>query len=158
MLYMRPKADFPQTNVVNFSGERVKGGKKMEKHSYLMMLDNDHTVLNTLRQFTEMEASGENNSGQSDVLALLSENIPNLVLVDITLPTMTDKNSLEMIRSCSGAPVIKVSAKCEIATLGSVLEMIMEAGSDNESLKVLDSMSRLMAKFGKISITKFSEN
>jgi hypothetical protein len=55
----------------------------MEKHSYLMMLDSDHTVLNTLKQFMEMQSTGEG-TGEPDVLALLSENVPNLVMVDIS--------------------------------------------------------------------------
>ena len=129
----------------------------MEKHSYLMMLDSDHTVLNALKQFIEMQSSGENN-GQSDVLSLLSENVPNLVLVDISLPPTPDNSSLEMMRDCASAPVIKISAKCEMATLSSVLEMITEASSHNESLKALDSMSNIISKLGKRSTTKFSEN
>jgi DNA-binding response OmpR family regulator len=129
----------------------------MEKHSYLMMLDSDHTVLNALKQFMEMQSS-DKGDGQSDVLSLLSENVPNLVMVDISLPTIADKNNLEMIRSCSSAPVIKISAKCEVATLSNVLEMITDASSHNESLKALDSMSHLISKLGKGSTTKFSEN
>ena len=31
----------------------------MEKHSYLMLLDSDHTVLNTLKQFIEMQSSSK---------------------------------------------------------------------------------------------------
>jgi DNA-binding response OmpR family regulator len=129
----------------------------MEKHSYLMLLDSDHTVLNTLKQFIEMQSTSES-SGQFDMLSLLSENVPNLVLVDISLPTDVDKNNLEMMRNCSSAPVIKISAKCEVATLSNVLEMITEASSHNESLKALDSMSHLISKIGKGTTTKFSEN
>ncbi len=130
----------------------------MEKHSYLMMLDNDHTILNALRQFMKIETSGENNSEESDMLSLLSENQSNLVVVDITLPSTSDKASLGKIQNCSGAPVIKVSAKCEIATLGEALDMIMDANADNESLKALDSMSNLMSKLKKEIPPKFSKN
>ncbi|MDD5288583.1 MAG: hypothetical protein PHY28_05670 [Dehalococcoidales bacterium] len=131
----------------------------MEKHSYLMMLDNDRTVLNMLKKFVAMESSDEADSGQSlGQLSALSENIPNLVLVDITLPELGEGNSLEMIRNCSGTPIIKLSAKCEIATLSDALEIIMATNSANKSLNNLDSMSLLLSKLKKEMTTKFSEN
>lgn len=131
----------------------------MEKHSYLMMMDNEHSILKLLKQFAEMESSQQRGSNQAmKLLSMVSDNIPNLVLWDITLPSVSNEDSLEMIQNCAGTSVIKVSAKCEIATLGEALGMIVDSNSANESLQSKDSLSLLMADINKGAKIKFSEN
>jgi|GEM_PF-5790419 len=117
----------------------------MEKHSYLMMVDENNSIINILNRLLEMDSlSGEDSRRAQDALNLLMKNMPNLVLLDIRLPSGDGRQVLEEIRGNSLQPVVKISASVEIATLGDSLESIIASQESNATLDAGRAVSSLL--------------
>ncbi|MDD5189773.1 MAG: hypothetical protein PHE50_01880 [Dehalococcoidales bacterium] len=126
----------------------------MDKHSYLMVVDDNNAVISLLNRFMELESrTGVNNRQAGDMLALLTKSAPNLVLLDIALPTgKPDKSGQDMMQ-----PVIKISVKCEVATLGNALDAISANTVNNKSAEYLDAMSMFLSNV-KVDAPKMFES
>ena len=127
----------------------------MEKHSYLMMVDDNNAVISLLNRFLDLESrTGMNNRQAKDILDLLIKNAPNLVLLDIALPAEKKEGSGQNILQ----PVIKISVKCEISTLGNTLEAITANAVNNRSVEHLDAMSMFLSEVKADAPDMFKNN
>jgi DNA-binding response OmpR family regulator len=90
----------------------------MKRHSYIMMVDDDHAILNMLNRVLDFEGynTPETANGKA-VLSLLEESKPNLVILDITMPNLDGLESQKITQQGSRTPVIMLTAKCEVTTL-----------------------------------------
>ncbi len=90
----------------------------MKRHSYVMMVDDDQAVLTLLNRILDLEGySAPQTENGKAVLSLLAEYKPNLVMFDITMPELDDFEIRDLVKQGSSAPVIMLTAKCEVTTL-----------------------------------------
>jgi len=83
-----------------------------------MMVDDDQAILNMLNRVLDFEGyNTPQNTNEKAVLALLEDSKPNLVILDITMPDLGDFYTRNLMQQESSAPVIMLTAKCEVTTL-----------------------------------------
>ncbi len=124
----------------------------MEKHSRIMVVDDEQTILSLLKQTLEPEgyevvvaADGRS------ALALLEERKPDLVLLDIMMPGLNGFQTLERIRQRSNIPVIMLTAKCEVTTVRDTLGL----GADDYVRKPFHTrelLARIRAKLRRAGL------
>ena len=103
----------------------VKGGLlEMKKHPYIMVVDDEQTILSLLKRTLEPEGYGviAADNGRS-ALALLEEHEPNLIILDIMMPGLDGFQILDLIRQRSNVPVIMLTARREVTTLRDALAL-----------------------------------
>jgi len=100
-----------------------KGGT-MEKHPYIMVVDDEQAILRLLKSTLESEGYdvGVADNGKS-ALDLLEEHTPDLVILDIMMPGLDGFQVLDLIRRRSNVPVIMLTANREAATLRDTLAL-----------------------------------
>ena len=90
----------------------------MKKHSYIMMVDDDHTVLNLMNRVLDFEGYNTPSTAEGKaVLSLLEESKPNLVMLDITMPELDSLQVRNLVQGGSRTPVIMLTGRCELTTL-----------------------------------------
>ncbi len=103
----------------------VKGGLlEMKKHPYIMVVDDEQTILSLLKRTLEPERYGviAAYNGRS-ALALLEEHEPNLIILDIMMPGLDGFQVLDLIRERSNVPIIMLTAKREVNTARDALNL-----------------------------------
>ena len=96
----------------------------MKKHQYIMAVDDEQTVLRLLKSTLEPEGYDVivADNGRS-ALALLEEQKPDLVILDIMMPGLDGFQVLNFIRERSNVPVIMLSAIRETTTKRDTLNL-----------------------------------
>ena len=94
----------------------------MEKHTCIMVVDDEQAILRMLSRTFEPEGYGVilADNGRS-ALELLEECRPDLVILDIMMPGLDGFQVLDLIRQRSNIPVIMLTARCEVTTLHDAL-------------------------------------
>lgn len=96
----------------------------MKKHPYIMVVDDEQTILNLLKRTLEPEGYGVVTAADGrSALALLEEHKPDLVILDIMMPGLDGFQVLDLIRQRSDVPVIMLTARREVNTLRDALAL-----------------------------------
>lgn len=93
----------------------------MEKHSFVMMIDDDQSILNIVSRILELEGRTDASSDVREILSRLEESKPNLVILDIEMPDIDNPELTETLRKDSSTPVIMLTTRCDVTTLGNAL-------------------------------------
>ncbi len=99
----------------------------MSKHSFVMMVDNDQSVLRIITRVLDME-SDASAVNTRDILARLQDSQPNLVILDIETPDLEESDVLQSLREGSSSPAIMLTARCEVMTLRDALTACSSRG------------------------------
>ena len=118
----------------------------MKKHPYIMIVDDEQTILGLLKRTLELEGYGVivADNGRS-ALDLMEEYSPVLVILDIMMPGLDGFQVLDLIRQRSSIPVIMLTAKLEVATVRDALSL----GADDYVTKPFHTrelLARIRAK------------
>ncbi len=91
----------------------------MKRHSYIMMVDDDQAILNLINRILNFEGYDTPETAEGrDVLSLLEESKPNLVILDVTMPELDSLQARNLVQGGdSSTPVIMLTARCEVTTL-----------------------------------------
>jgi DNA-binding response OmpR family regulator len=90
----------------------------MNRHSYIMMVDDDQAILNMLNRVLDFEGyNTPETTNERAVISLLEESKPNLVILDITMPDLEGFQAQNLMQGGSSTPVIMLTARCEVTTL-----------------------------------------
>lgn len=96
----------------------------MKKHPYIMVIDDEQTVLRLLDRTLKLEGysviMADNGSAALD---LLEEHSPDLVILDIMMPGLDGMQTLNFIRQRSNIPVIMISGMREVTIARDVLSL-----------------------------------
>ena len=125
----------------------------MDKHPCIMVVDDELAIRVLLERMLEPEgyevilaADG------SSALTMLEKHRPDLVILDISMPGLNGFQVLERIRQCSDVPVIMLTGKSEVTTLGNALSL----GADDYVKKPF-STRELLARI-KAKLRRANEN
>ena len=89
----------------------------MKRHPYIMVVDDEQTILRLLNRTLELEGYGVIVADNGRLaLDLLEEHRPDLVILDIKMPGLDGYQVLNLIRQSSNVPVIMLSATREMTT------------------------------------------
>ncbi len=118
----------------------------MKKHPYIMVVDDEQTILRLLSRTLEPEGYGvvAVNNGET-ALALLEKHKPDLVILDVMMPGLDGFQVLGLIRQRSNIPVIMLTARREVTTVRDALTL----GADDYVRKPFGSgelLARVRAK------------
>ncbi len=118
----------------------------MKKHSNIMVVDDEKTILRLLSRTLEPEGYGVivADNGRA-ALGLLGENTTDLVILDIMMPGLDGFEVLNLIRQRSNIPVIMLTARCEVTTLRDALSL----GADDyvrKPFRTQELLARIRAK------------
>ena len=96
----------------------------MKRHPYIMVVDDEQTILRLLSRTLELEGYGVivADNGRS-ALDLLEEHRSDLVILDIMMPGLDGFQVLNLIRQRSNFPVIMLSGRREMATRRDTLNL-----------------------------------
>jgi two-component system KDP operon response regulator KdpE len=124
----------------------------MKKHSNIMVVDDEQTILRLLRR--TLEPAGYDvivtDNGRA-ALGLLEEHTPDLVILDLMMPGLNGFQVLNIIRQCSSVPVIMLTAKREVTTARDALLL----GADDYVRKPFhprELLARIRAKLRRAEI------
>ena len=96
----------------------------MEKRPHIMVVDDDHDMLELVSRVLELEGYDVSTTADgTSALALLEERSPDLVLLDIVMPELDGLQVLSFIRQRSSVPVIMLTARVEVTSLGEALTL-----------------------------------
>ena len=122
----------------------------MKKHPYIMVVDDEQTILNLLKRTLEPEGYGVVTAADGrSALALLEEHKPDLVILDIMMPGLDGFQVLDIIRQRSDVPVIMLTARREVNTLRDALAL----GADDYVRKPFhrgELVARIRAKLRRV--------
>ena len=113
-----------------------------------MMVDDDQSILNMLSRILDLE--GYDNTETVDhknILSLLEESTPNLVILDVAMPKLDSLKLRNLIQQRSHTPVIMLTGTCEVTTLQDTRLL----GMDQNVMRIpvrQPLLARLMAKLG----------
>ncbi len=118
----------------------------MKKRPYVMVVDDEQSILRLLKRTLEPEGYGVivADNGRS-ALDLLEKHGADLVILDIIMPGLDGFQVLDFIRQRSSVPVIMLTAKREVNTVRDALDL----GADDYIRKPFHSgelLSRIRAK------------
>lgn len=120
--------------------------KNIEQTQSILVIEDDPTVALLLRRILEPEGFNVSTAGDGvRGMALLEENKPDLVLLDVMMPGPDGYEILKRIRQVSTVPVIMVTARCEVDSIGRALGL----GADDYVRKPflpLELVARVKAK------------
>jgi len=111
----------------------------MAKHSYVMMIDDDHSVLSLLSRVFEIEGYGKSSTNARETLSRLEESKPNLVIMDIEAPDFDEGSDNEKLGEPGETPVIILSARCEVASLKNALSSCIGISPPSQSSRSISS-------------------
>jgi len=125
----------------------------MKKRPHIMVVDDDREMLRMLERTLELEGYGVTVAADgSSALALLDDCKPDLVILDIMMPSPDGYQVLDSMRQRSDAPVIMLTARREVASLDKALAL----GADDyirKPFRVLELLARIQAKLRRAGIT-----
>lgn len=86
----------------------------MSKKRLIMAVDDEPHILKLVRRILEQAGYDVITAGNGDeMLALLGENTPDLIILDISMPGLNGIQLLDSIREKSNIPVIMLTARDE---------------------------------------------
>ena len=94
----------------------------MKKYPCIMVLDNDQETLRIISRILELE--GYDVTAASDgrqALALLGEQKPDLIILNIMLPELDSFQVLNILRQRCGVPMVLLTGWCELTSLAKTL-------------------------------------
>lgn len=118
----------------------------MDKHSYIMMVDDDQAILKLMNRVLDFEGydTPETVEGRA-VLSRLEESKPNLIMLDITMPEFNSFQPRNLDKSDSNTPVIMLTGRCEVTTLQDA-RLLGGNGDIEQSLERQALMGRIVSK------------
>ncbi|MFA4835292.1 MAG: response regulator [Dehalococcoidia bacterium] len=118
----------------------------MKKERRILVIDDDEEILEMLRRFLELEGYNVITASDGEAgLALLEEQVTDLVLLDIMMPGLDGFKVLDRIRKRSNVPVIMLTAKGDALTVHKTIEI----GADDYVRKPFSTkelLARIKAK------------
>ena len=125
----------------------------MKKPPHIMVVDDDREMLRMVERTLELEGYDVTVAADgSSALALLDDCKPDLVILDIMMPSPDGYQVLDSMRQRSDAPVIMLTARREVASLDKALAL----GADDyirKPFRVLELLARIQAKLRRTGIT-----
>jgi len=96
----------------------------MQKHPQIMVVDDEQSVVKLLSRTLTSEGYGviAADNGIS-ALELFEKHIPDLVILDISMPGLDGFGVLKLIRQRSSVPVIMLTARLEVNTVHDALAL-----------------------------------
>lgn len=89
-----------------------------KKHSCLMMVDDDQSILNMLSRILDLEGyDNTKTANHRNILSLLEEHTPNLVILDVAIPKFDSSKLKDLVQQHSHTPVIMLTGTCKVTTL-----------------------------------------
>ena len=128
----------------------------MGKHSFVMLVDGDRSILNTVKRILELEGETVFSSNVREVLANLGAFRPNLVIVDLETPDLASPSVAEISRCESGAPVLMLTTRCEVTTLREALAVCTSRGGGKPLTQELPAS--LFSKLRRTGFGTIAEN
>ena len=96
----------------------------MNRQQTILVVDDEEEMLNLLTRTLELEGFDVIRAGDGTAaLAQLEEQRPGLVILDIMMPGLDGFQVLDLIRKRSDVPVIMLTGKTEVTTLGDALSV-----------------------------------
>jgi CheY-like chemotaxis protein len=105
----------------------------MEKHSYVMMIDDDQSIIGIIRRVLDMEGYAESSANAREILARLDKAKPNLVIMDVETPEFDNPETLAMLDKSGETPIIMLTARCEVTTLKNALSVCTSRNRPSQS-------------------------
>jgi len=125
----------------------------MKKRPHIMVVDDDREMLRMVERTLELEGYDVTVAADgSSALALLDDCKPDLVILDIMMPSPDGYQVLDSMRQRSDVPVIMLTARREVASLDKALAL----GADDyirKPFRVLELLARIQAKLRRAGIT-----
>ena len=130
----------------------------MEKKVHILVVDDEESISEFVKRVLELEGYDVTTTADGEsALARLSEQAPDLVLLDIKMPGLNGYQVLEHIRKTSSVPVIMLTAVREQTAMDSSLKL---GASDYIikpfSVKVL--IARVKAKLRRAGLERPQRN
>jgi len=123
----------------------------MEKHPLILVVDDEERLLKLLRVNLTVDGYDVITATDgSSALAMLEEQEPDLVILDIMMPGLDGFQTLDLMRQRSDVPVIMLTARCETETLRDTLGL----GADDYVTKPFSMQvlaARIRAKLRRTS-------
>lgn len=93
----------------------------MEKRSFVMMIDDDRSVLNLIKRIMEMDGDAGASESAREMLSQLTAASPNLVIMDIETSDLEEPELLESLKDGIGTPALLLTTRCQVTTLRDAL-------------------------------------
>lgn len=124
----------------------------MEEHKSILVIDDQEEILGMVSRTLELEGYEVATATDGGMgLALMEENRPDLVILDILMPGLDGFEVLDLIRQRSDVPVIMLSALGEVPTMCDALQL----GADDYVKKPFGTrefMARIQAKLRRVDL------
>ena len=122
----------------------------MKKHPHIIAVDDDPEMLKMLNCTLTLEGYDVDIAADGRVaLALLEKHMPDLVILDITMPELDGFQVLDKIRQLSNIPVIMLTGRREVTTVRDALAL----GADDYVRKPFSTrelLARIQAKLRRV--------
>ena len=122
----------------------------MKKHPHIMVVDDDRETLKMLNCTLKLEGYDVDIVADGGVaLASMEEHMPDLVILDITMPEPDGFQVLSQIRQHSNIPVIMLTGRCEVTTVRDTLAL----GADDYVRKPFSTrelLARIQTKLRRV--------
>ena len=130
----------------------------MKKHSCLMMVDDDQSILNMLSRILDLEGyDNTETANHKNILSLLEESTPNLVILDVAMPKLDSSKLRDLIQQRSHTPVIMITGTCEVTTLQDT-KLLDAEDYVKRSLRKKSLLPRLVAKLRHVMAGNHRQN
>ena len=94
----------------------------MERKQLILAVDDDEEMLRMLSRILELEGYGVALAANGRAaLTVMEEREPDLIILDIIMPGLDGFQVLKLIRQRSNVPVIMLTARCEVTSLGDAI-------------------------------------
>jgi DNA-binding response OmpR family regulator len=111
-----------------------------------MMVDDDQSILNMLSRILDLEGyDNTETSNHKNILSLLEESTPNLVILDVAMPKLDSSKLRDLVQQRSHTPVIMLTGTCEVTTLQDT-KLLETDDYVNKSLRKKSLLPRLVTK------------
>ena len=111
-----------------------------------MMVDDDQSILNMLNRILDLEGYDTTETAdRKNILSLLEESAPNLVILDVAMPELDSLKLRNLIKQRSHTPVIMLTGTCEVTTLQDT-KLLDTDDYVKQSLRKKSLLPRLVAK------------
>ena len=118
----------------------------MDKHSYIVMVDSERTILSMLNRVLNLkDCEDPDTAGIRKALSLLKESAPNLVFLDMAMPELDESQANERMLQGLSMPVLLISAKCELTTLDDT-RILGISNAQSEEEPSINGSNRMLIK------------